>query len=244
MNALVSLLGAVISGAFAITAIVINRRSAVRDRAALADEMAMRYRFPLLRAAFDLQTRLYNIGAMNFLGRYLGGKDSPPERREYAISNTLYLIAQYLCYSEIIRRGMLLLDPVDRKRQRELMNAMEAVRDTLSTTVTIADEALCLFRGEQRAVGEIMLTENDGVGPGDLRWDCLGYAAFIARLDDPAFDRWFTLLRHSLVDDLLDDLPAHGQRLIELQNHLVDLIELIDPDHEQVPGELRKRLAA
>ncbi len=102
--------------------------------------MAMRYRFPLLRAAFDLQTRLYNIGAMNFLGRYLGGKDSPPERREYAISNTLYLIAQYLCYSEIIRRGMLLLDPVDRKRQRELMNAMEAVRDTLSTTVTISAE--------------------------------------------------------------------------------------------------------
>ncbi len=236
-----SLLGAVISGGFAITALVINRRSTVRDRMAVADETAMSYRVPLLRAAFDLQTRLYNIDRQDFLGKFAGREGSPPEHREYAISNTLYLIAQYLCFSEVIRHGMLFLDPLDRKRQRDLMNAMEAVRNTFSTTIELDDPTLCLFRGEQRAVGEIMLTAHDGETPGTRRRDCIGYAAFVTRLADPEFARWFRLLRQSL-EDLLHDLHAHDQRLIALQNDLLDLITLMDPEHEQVPGELRTRL--
>ncbi len=239
----VSLLGAVVSGGFAIAAVVVNRRAAVRDRRASAEEMAMRYRIPLLRAAFDLQTRLYNIGQQDFLGRFAGGEESPPEHREYAISNTLYLVAQYLCFSEIIRHGMLFLDPVDRTRQRDLMNAMEAVRDSFSDTMKFDDAALCLFRGEQRAIGEIMLTERAGAAPGAPGWDCLGYAAFVTRLDECEFSRWFRLLRRSL-DDLRTDLPAHDRRLVQLQHHLLDLIGLMDPDHEQVPHALRERLPA
>jgi len=237
----VSLLGAVVSGGFAIAAVVVNRRAAVRDRRASAEEMAMRYRIPLLRAAFDLQTRLYNIGQQDFLGKFAGGDESPPEHRDYAVANTLYLVAQYLCFSEIIRHGMLFLDPVDRTRQRDLMNAMEAVRDAFSNTVKIEGGALCLFRGEQRAIGEIMLTERQGAPPGAPGWDCIGYAAFVARLEEPEFDRWFTLLRRSL-DDIRAEVRAHDQRLIELQNGLLDLIGLMDPEHEQLPGELRDRL--
>jgi len=198
---------------------------------------------PAPSCAFDLQTRLYNIGRQDFLGRFAGDEESPPEHREYAISNTLYLVAQYLCFSEIIRHGMLFLDPVDRTRQRVLMNAMEAVRGSFSDTVTIDEAALCLFRGEQRAIGEIMLTERAGAAPGALGWDCIGYAAFVTRLEEREFSRWFRLLRRSL-DDLRTDLPAHDRRLVQLQHHLLDLIGLMDPDHEQVPRELRERLPA
>jgi len=238
----VSVLAALVSGGFAVVAVVVNRRAVVRDRRASAEETALQYRVPLLRAAFDLQTRLYNIGRQDFLGRFAREK-SPAEHREYAISNTLYLVAQYLCFSEIIRHGMLFLDPGDRTRQRDLVQAMEAVRDAFSTTITIDEPALCLFRGEQRAIGEIMLTAHEGGAPGGPGWGCLGYAAFITRLREPEFARWFRLLGESL-DDLQNDLRGHGRRLIELQHRLLDLIALMDPNEDQVPRELRERLAA
>lgn len=237
---LISLLGAVISGGFALTAVVITRRGSMREKAMAADEVAMRYRTPLLHAAFDLQTRLYNIAHQGFLTRF-SRQEALPSQREYATNNTLYLVAQYLCYGEILRRGMLFLDPVDRRRQRTLVEAMEHVRATFADTITITDPALCLFRGEQRAVGEVMLTESDGVLPGLPRWDCMGYASFVRRLGEPEVDRWFGTLRQS-IDALAGGVQTPGQRLTELQHALLALVILIDPDCEQVPKGLRKPL--
>jgi hypothetical protein len=239
-QSVVSLLGAGISGGFALTAVVITRRGSMRERALAADEVAMRYKTPLLHAAFDLQTRLYNIARQDFLTRFSGEK-ATCSQRQYAIDNTVYLVAQYLCYGEIIRRGMLFLDPVDRRRQRTLMEAMERVRDVFSNTMTISDPVLCLFRGEQRAVGEVMLTESDGAVPGLPRWDCMGYASFVARLGEPEVDRWFSSLRQSL-ETLAGGLQSHKERLIQLQHSLLELVILIDPNCEQVPSGLRERL--
>lgn len=238
---MLSVLAALISAGFALVSVHIARKATVRDRRALADEMAMRYRVPLLHAAFDLQTRLYNIGKQNFLGKFAGSKASI-EQRDYAFSNTLYLVAQYLCFSEIIRRGMLYLDPVDRQRQRALMEAMEDVRHTFADTLEIKDSTLCVFRGEQRALGEVMLVECEGVVPGAPRWDCLGYASFVGRLEQPEFVRWLATLHRSL-ETLLEDLHHHDERLIELQNRLLDLVCLMDPVGEHTPGGLRERLA-
>lgn len=236
---LVSLVGAVVSGGFALAAVVITRRGAVRDRTKAADELAMRYRVPLLQSAFDLQTRLYNIGAKGFLG-WCAAATAPESQREYAIGNTLYLVAQYLCFSEIIRRGTLFLDPVDRHRQRAFTEAMEKVRDTFATT-DVDDPALRLFRGEQRALGEVMLIESAQALPGAPRWDCLGYAAFMKRLEDPEMSRWFRSLRSS-IDDLAADPDAHRERLVRLQHALLDVVGLIDPNCDQVTGGLRERL--
>jgi hypothetical protein len=56
---------------------------------------------PLARSANDLQSRLFNIlrgGALNFISH---GNE---RERSYMIDNTAFLIAQYLCWTEIIRR--------------------------------------------------------------------------------------------------------------------------------------------
>jgi hypothetical protein len=187
----VSLAGAVISAAAAVTTVVLTRRAAVRDRRVAAAELALRYREPLLHAAFNLQTRLYNIASPShvFLQGFL--TNGTPAEAEYARLNTVYLLGQYLCWSEILRREGQFIDPVDLQRDREVMAAMEQVREVLSDSLTFTDPVLRVFRGEQRAIGEVLLTRTDNpserVGP---RWDCLGYAAFVKALEDKDTARW------------------------------------------------------
>ena len=98
----VSLVGAGIASASALTTLALTRRAAVSDRRRAADEVALRYREPLVYAAFNLQTRLYNIGCQDFLEKFVvhGAQDEV----EYARYNTAYLFGQYLCWAEILRR--------------------------------------------------------------------------------------------------------------------------------------------
>jgi hypothetical protein len=241
-SGMVSLVGAVISAGAAVTTVVLTRRAAVRDRRVAAAELALRYREPLLHAAFNLQTRLYNIASPShvFLQRFL--TNGTPAEAEYARLNTVYLIGQHLCWSEILRREGQFIDPIDLRRDREVMACMEQVREVLSDSIKITDPVLRVFRGEQRAIGEVLLTKTDNpsdrVGP---RWDCLGYAAFVKALDDKDTARWFTTLLAD-VDRLADGLDEHRARLVALQHALLKLINLLDPDGDRVSGQLRQPL--
>jgi hypothetical protein len=236
---IVSVIAAVISGLFALATLYLTRRAALRDRLHAADETAMQFRIPLLAAASDLQARLYNIRKQDFLTRFpveMAKRAQP----EYPVENTLYLVGQYLCYAEAIRRGTLYLDPVDRRRQKALVEQIEKIRDIFSSS-TIDEPVLCLFRGEQRAVAEVMLVPTDGAPGKSSRWDCIGYAAFVEALRDTEKGRWFGHLRED-VTELQRDLAGHDRRLIELQNSLVELMDLIDPAGEQVSAALRAKL--
>jgi hypothetical protein len=74
----------------------------------LAEELLSRYRDPLLYSAFDLQSRLFNIINLNFFNRwYVRGTAA---EKEYAVENTLYVIAEYLGWVEIFRRDIQFLD--------------------------------------------------------------------------------------------------------------------------------------
>jgi hypothetical protein len=241
-SGLVSLAGAVISAGAAVTTVVLTRRAAVRDRQQAAAEQALRYREPLLHAAFNLQTRLYNIASPThvFLGRFL--TNGTPAEAEYARLNTVYLLGQYLCWSEILRREGQFIDPVDLQRDRGVMEAMEGVREVLSDSFEFTDPTLRVFRGEQRAIGEVLLTMTDSpserVGP---RWDCLGYAAFVKALEDKDTARWFATLLADL-DRLADGLDEHRGRLVALQHALLELINLLDPGGDRVSAKLRQPL--
>ena len=239
---LVSLAGAVISAGAAVATVVLTRRASVRDRQRAASELALRYREPLLHAAFNLQTRLYNIASPTnvFLQRFL--TNGTPAEAEYARLNTVYLLGQYLCWSEILRREGQFIDPVDLGRDREVMACMEQVREVLSDSVTFTDPVLRVFRGEQRAIGEVLLTTTDNpserVGP---RWDCLGYAGFVKALEGKDTARWLTGLLAD-VDRLADGLEKHRARLVALQHVLLQLINLLDPDGDRVSAKLRRPL--
>lgn len=241
-SSVISILGAVISAAAALVAVVLNRRAAIRDRRLAADEVASRYRVPLLHAAFNLQSRLYNIGDQDFLGIFL--TNGSQSEAEYARFNTVYLIAQYLCWAEILRREAQLVAPLHRVRERDIMVAIEKIRFEMADSLSNPDPVLRIFRGDQRAIGEVMLTTTnepaDRIGP---RWDCIGYATFVQSLADGQgpLSRWIQPLLND-VEQLAASYHAHQARLIAVQHSLVELIDLIDPDGIRIPTGERKRI--
>jgi len=241
-SSVVSLVSAVIAALGALVAIWLNRRAAIRDRRLTADELAGRYRVPMLHAAFNLQSRLYNIGRQDFLSVFL--TDGSPSEAEYARFNTVYLIAQYLCWAEILRREAQLLLPLHHGRDRDIVTAMEAVRYEMADSLSNSDPVLRIFRGDQRAIGEVMLTTTDQ--PGDRigpRWDCIGYAAFVQALADQQtpISRWIRPLIRD-IDELAADYDAHKARIIAMQHYLVDLINLTDPGGDRMPVDQREKM--
>jgi hypothetical protein len=83
------------------TEVLIRRREA-EAKEGEADRVLASYRDPLLRSAYDLQSRIYNIYRT---GGFRGGRDP-----EYFRLNTLFLIAELLGWLEIIRREVQFLD--------------------------------------------------------------------------------------------------------------------------------------
>lgn len=163
---------------------------------------------------------------------------------DYARYNTVYMIGQYLCWAEILRREAQLLEPLHRERDQEIMVAMEKVRYIMADSISNTDPVLRVFRGDQRAIGEVLLTTIDAtanrIGP---RWDCLGYAAFVEAVVDqvPGIMRWIRPLLDD-VGELAADYRRHEVRVVALQHDLVALVNLIDPDGERIPTNLRELL--
>src|SRR5512144_1868197 len=186
-SSIVSLLGAALSASAAIASGWFTRQSVTSERLAAADELAMRVREPLLQSAFNLQSRIYNIVRLKFLERFMA-ETCPAEDREYAVENTLYLLGQYFCWVEILRRESQFLDPKNRARNRAVADQLEKVRDVFASS-EIPELAFRIFRGEQRAIGEVMLTSTEA--PRGPRWECMGYAAFVRQRADEENDRWF-----------------------------------------------------
>jgi hypothetical protein len=158
---------------------------------------------PLLQAAYDLQSRLYNIVRQDFMRAYASAGG---EQHAYAVRSTLWLLAQYLGWVEILRREGQFLDFGSRKKNRQLQGALSKITHELSTDKRGAKCAV--FRGEQRAIGELMTRTVHDAKEGEPRQkDCLGYAEFVRRLDEAPDDNgsesadflsWFSRLRGDL----------------------------------------------
>jgi len=207
------------------------------DKAEQAEMVLSRYREPLLLAAQNLHSRLYTIVRNNILVTWLRSGD--PDMEQYARDYTVYVLAEYLCWAEIIRRDLRFLDLGAEERNRELVRRLENIQ------LAIADHALPrplrLFRGQQRAIGEVMMTATGNAESAE--YEALGYAQFCARLDDdPAFAKWFQRIR-SGVDRVTESDQAERAALIQMQHSLVDLIEFLDPRQLRLPARLRDRLA-
>ena len=190
----------------------------------LVEELMSKYREPLARAAFDLQSRIYNIIKYRFLVRY-GGQGREHEQA-YAKENTLFLFAEYFGWVEILRRDVQFLDLGDVARNRLLVERLEAIGDTFASDRKILDPRFRIFRGEQRALGELMIPKDEPESA--PRRGCLGYAQFRARLrDEPTFEAWFRPLGEDIAA-LTEDAAQSHERLTKLQHALVDLITFLD----------------
>jgi hypothetical protein len=198
-------------------------------------DLMNRVRDPVLWAAFDLQSRIYNIVDQRLLPVYL--LRGTMEQRAYVQRNTLFLFAQYLAWMEIIRRGVHFLDLGDKRENREVVNQFSKISGILNSDGFL-DTLFCIFRGDQRAIGEIMIEAS-----AEGEFSCIGYAEFCARSDaDPSFARWFTRLSEDI--DKLARSDQRHPRLMVLQNNLIDLINLLDPESIRFPDRHRSKLQA
>lgn len=238
---MIPLLTSLISVSGALVSVVYGRRSMRSERLDAADQLAVRFREPLLHAVFNLETRIYNIIELDFFARFLA-PDSSEEDREYAVLNTLYVIGQFFSWCEILRRDSQFVDPRNDERNCEVMRTLEAVRDAFTDSIKLNERCFRLFRGEQRALGEVMLALAVDPHPGAPRWECMGYAAFLPALDDPQTGRWFRRLRAD-IEVLAQDVCGHDMRLRLIQNRLIDILDVLDPEAQRVPVELRKRVS-
>jgi hypothetical protein len=233
-----SIVAVLVAGISAIAAIVsawVAAHTVRSERLVAAEQVAMRFREPLLQAAFNLQARIYNIVALRFFQR-LAHSTSPPHEREYAFENTLYLLGQYFCWVEILRRESQFLDPRSNTRNREVAQRLERVRDVFAASDGQAETVFRLFRGEQRAIGEVMFDPSSSSAAGLPRWECIGYAAFAEKVASEPMARWFSRLRSDL--GVLIAESGRTARLIEIQHALLDLIRSLDPKAERVSATM------
>lgn len=202
-----------------------------RESATKAEEarrLVARYRDPLLRSAFDLQSRLYNVLQV----RGFRGRRDP----EYFRLNTLFVIAEFFGWLEIIRRDMQFLDLGATDVTRDLNAGIALVQDQFASTSSRSDEYY-LYRGQQRAIGELMIgpagSATSHPGP---RFECIGYASFVKKNQDPDYSRWFERFGKEV-----ERLPGRQpERLVCVQHALIDLIDLLDPGRQWYRGSRNK----
>lgn len=221
---------AVASGVFALISRRAEARTIARERQRDTLKQSIE---PLLYAASDLQSRIYNILKQHFLEAY---QNSPVDRwRDNTVEYTCFLFAQYFGWAEATRQAALFRESnslvAGIRTQRELTPVSIAavireVSDALRTD-SVGTEFM-LFSGEQHAIGELMFKWEV---VGDTRYPTvMRYATFAQRFrNQPEFRAWFTGIVGPLENGLTDVARA---RLADVQNHLVDLMELLDPDHD------------
>jgi hypothetical protein len=240
VSAALSLVGAIVAGFMATRsarqAHDLDRRKRLEEQQELAERILQQYRDPLLDAANTLQGRLYNIVAQHYLARYLHCGDPVEER--YARDYTVYAMAEYLCWVEILRRELRFLDLGNVDRNRTLLYKMTQIQNTFQRDKI--PPLFRVFRGRQRAIAEVMMTPTGA--PEGPRNECLGYAAFSHKLEhEPEFAAWFTPLQDD-VYALEQATTAEQLRLVHLQRDLIDLIDFLDPDAVRLPPQFRNRL--
>jgi hypothetical protein len=214
---------------------LLQAQQKAQSKAEQAEAILSRYREPLLGAAQNLHSRLYTMVEHDALAVHLHSGDADLER--YARDYTIYVLAEYLCWAEIVRRDLRFLDLASEERNREFVRLLEVNQLALSNEAF--PRPLRLYRGEQRAIGELMMIPTGD--PASAQYESLGYVQFCIRLDDdPAFTKWFILLRDGLYQ--VANTEAERPQIASLQNGLIDLIEFLDPQQLRLPGRLRDRL--
>lgn len=195
-----------------------------------AEAILSKYREPLVNAAHELQGRLFNILRLKFLAHfYLNGNE---REKQYAVENTLYVIAQYFGWTEIIRRDVQFLDLGEIETTKELSKLQDHICNLFLDSRL--GPVLRVFRGDQRAIGEKMI-----IVDGSNSY-CMGYAQFFHTKEEN-FHYWLAPLRGH-IDTLSKGLEQHSDKLVQLQHALIDLIDFLDPNYVRYPLEKRKKI--
>lgn len=224
---IVAIIALVASGLTAGISLYGQKRSEAVASRREAQATLRRHREPLVAAAYEFQSRLFNILRQRFLEKYYLAGDK--KQREYAVKNTLYLVGQYLGWTEILRRQIQFLDFSEVEETREVARLQAAIRDLLASDSEGMGKPFMIWRGEQRGIGEQMVEEGDG------KLLCMGYASFVAQTET-TFWTWFEALERDI--DIVAQSPNDRLRL--LQHALIDLIERLDANRVRFPERIER----
>jgi len=195
-----------------------------------AEKIVSKFRDPLLNAAYDLQSRIYNILVLRFLP-YKYTKGSALDK-EYAVENTVFLVAQFLGWTELTRQEIQFIDLGNDDETRELRNLQDRIYGQFQTDGL--GKGFQLFAGNQRAIGELMIDRTRELPR------CLGYATFLKNRDEN-IDHWLDPLRED-VKKMAKNVQPYEKRLISIQHALIDLLMFLDPEYVYFPRESRSKI--
>ena len=200
-----------------------------RERSDEVQVVMDRYRGPLLHAANDLQSRIYNLVEHSTIDIYFINQSGDGSEKQYFIKNTAFLIAQYFAWTEIIRREIQFIEFNDFESTRRLA----VLQAKLCSVWQGGSRKLSIWAGEQRGIGELMIEKIDG------KYQCIGYSSFLN-----IFGENNKGLLHELetrVRKQLESKEKRSHRLISVQNVLIDIIGFLDPESKRFePKSLQK----
>ena len=189
----------------------VHERNALIDRDIDAEAVLARYRQPLAAAAYDLQSRLYNILSMDFFAKH--GVNTP--RADEAFMTTLFRFAQYLGWTEILRRDIQFLSFPKEDETKDVARLQFTIARCLLTDDY--GHAMMIWNDQQRAIGERMIVEEHG------KVLCMGYGRFRSCCDE-TFREWSERIRAEILD------PEAQPRLRDLQHLLCQLVKKLDTE--------------
>lgn len=202
-----------------------DKRSALEQRL----REISKYSEPLTRSAYDLQSRFFNILRQNLVEVYL--RNGSDREKTYVKENTTFLMAQYMCWTEIVRREVSLTDLSDNEKTRNLIKVQDDIYGIWGSDRY--PPLLRVFAGEQRAIGEALMLEGPR-GP-----ECMGYNKFLNSFGAGA---------NPLIDALRDDVEKletnsknATDRMTKIQNALIDLLLVVDPQYLRFAAERRTK---
>ncbi|KAF8950871.1 hypothetical protein BGZ46_004305 [Entomortierella lignicola] len=216
-----------------------------RRRLIKTEKLVAKYSGPLVLAAHDLQSRLYSITEIR---DPLTWRDSNDRERLNLYRYTCFLVGQYFSWTYIFRHQAQFLY-MRGKKGSKLVETMDTIESTFTETMQNTEIPFCLWRGEQKTIGELMTYKEEG------EQFCLSYSKFITYWGDDSknFQPWFQSLVRD-IDTLTDafsqsqnqhpQVPVPDQRLRQLQHLLIELISILDPYKLQFDKTRNKRCAA
>jgi hypothetical protein len=196
---------------------ILQRRFAREDRAdeqrSKARVVLDKYRGPLLHAASDLGSRVDKIRNRDFLDQ-AGIHDS-----EYAKLSTLFRVAQYCGWREVLRREVQLMR-FDRESDTQAVAAFIGFATWSMASDKHDGTSGLIWPEQQRGIGELMLSERpDGTS------SVCGFATF-RRSYREQFAPWM----EDVASAWLSDDARRGDRLAMLQLALYGLVSLLDEE--------------
>ncbi|MCP1272506.1 hypothetical protein NKW43_02280 [Gluconobacter albidus] len=190
------------------------------------------YSEPLVHAAFDLQSRIFNIFEQGFTKKYyLNGDD---RSKEYYVENTSFLVAQLLCWFEITRQELFFIELNKKQHTQKLIHLQDKIHTTWGTDKAEYCDTLRIFAGEQRAIGENLVFQKKE------RSMCMGYAQFMESFPQGKNEQ-IDILRSEVVS-LAYNIETARKRMINIQNYLIDILDLLDPECIRFPADSRKKI--